>query len=154
MLNLRPIWIFPCINFVFVCFQWPIENLRQVAHKWVYRRFSCVYQIISLYFESPHFPTHRHKHTERNTTNNRKMITYALKYHILTYLKFHKVAAYQKIVFHLFLMWHIVCCCVCVMKKTLELNLKATQGEREKMNERQRFSDKIHRYINQIKSIT
>lgn len=47
------------------------------------------------------------------------MITYALKYHILTYLKFHKVVAYEKIVFHLYLMCHIcdICMFVYVWRK-------------------------------------
>lgn len=41
------------------------------------------------------------------TTTGKKMITYPLKYHILTYLKFHKVAAYHKIAFHSYLMPYI-----------------------------------------------
>lgn len=89
-----------------------IQNLWLLYRPHAYHgHFSCVSTFILPHFSIPCLttfrplpPQHTYGDDELNRTNGKqekKMITYALKYHILTYLKFHKVAAYQKIAFDL-----------------------------------------------------
>lgn len=65
-----------------------------------------------------------------------KMITYALKYHILTCLKFYETTYIYQIIFMHFLSHTGLC-----EKKTLETNFK-------------KYKTDNNQYVNQIKSIT
>lgn len=76
---------------------------KPVPTPYVYRHFSCVCFGLFDYIFALHICQYNHGGDD----DWKKMITYPLKYHILTYLKFHKVAAYHKIAFHSYLMPYI-----------------------------------------------